>query len=257
MFSTAILYFLTFCVGITGGCTGTGGIIIVPLLMYIGGMGAHLAMGTTLYSFIFTSALTAWLYARKGEMDWPIAFWLVVGAVPFSYGGAMLKAILGGPTLNLLLALVILVATGLALHPVSAQGYSFMRPGTWLRALTLTLVGAASGLVTGLTGAGGGSLSIALMMLLGVPPLAVVAASQAFGLPSTIAGTIGNLQNNAVDFQMGNILAGLQVIGTLWGVHLAHKLNTAKLRLLVIGLCLGTGLFILIASLKPFIFGGE
>lgn len=250
---TLLLYTVVFLVGVAGGCTGVGGVIIVPLLLYLTGMTSHVAMGTTLFSFMFTAGLSALLYARKGDIDWGMSGLLLLGAVPCSYGGAQVKAMLGGDILNLILATVILAASWFALRPVNSQGLACMVKGHPLRIPMLMGVGAMSGTVTGLTGVGGGALSIALLMLLGIPPLTVVGVAQAFGFPSAVAGTIGNIQHGAVDYSMGLTLAVLQVLGLLWGVRLAHIMDTAKLRLLVVGLCISTGLFIFATSLRPFL----
>ena len=51
-----------FIVGFLVGCTGMGGIILIPALVYLSGLSSHVAMGTTLFTFIFTASLCSWLY---------------------------------------------------------------------------------------------------------------------------------------------------------------------------------------------------
>ena len=46
-----------FIVGFLVGCTGMGGIILIPALVYLSGLSSHVAMGTTLFTFIFTTSL--------------------------------------------------------------------------------------------------------------------------------------------------------------------------------------------------------
>lgn len=55
-----------FIVGFLVGCTGMGGIILIPALVYLSGLSSHVAMGTTLFTFIFTTSLCSWLYIRLG-----------------------------------------------------------------------------------------------------------------------------------------------------------------------------------------------
>lgn len=59
-----------FIVGFLVGCTGMGGIILIPALVYLSGLSSHVAMGTTLFTFIFTTSLCSWLYIRLGHVDW-------------------------------------------------------------------------------------------------------------------------------------------------------------------------------------------
>ena len=46
-----------FIVGFLVGCTGMGGIILIPALVYLSGLSSHVAMGTTLFTFclLYTS----------------------------------------------------------------------------------------------------------------------------------------------------------------------------------------------------------
>ena len=46
-----------FIVGFLVGCTGMGGIILIPSLVYLAGLTSHVAMGTSLFTFIFTTSL--------------------------------------------------------------------------------------------------------------------------------------------------------------------------------------------------------
>ena len=49
-------------VGFLCGCCGIGGFLLIPALAYAVGMDIHTAMGTALFSFIFTGLWGIWLY---------------------------------------------------------------------------------------------------------------------------------------------------------------------------------------------------
>ena len=98
-----------FIVGFLVGCTGLGGIILIPALVYLSGLSSHVAMGTTLFTFIFTTSLCSWLYIRLGHVDWKATIPICIGGFLFTYVGADVKAFTAAPYLNLILALLILL----------------------------------------------------------------------------------------------------------------------------------------------------
>ena len=73
-----------FIVGFLVGCTGMGGIILIPALVYLSGLSSHVAMGTTLFTFIFTTSLCSWLYIRRGHVDWKATIPICIGGFLFT-----------------------------------------------------------------------------------------------------------------------------------------------------------------------------
>ena len=118
-----------FIVGFLVGCTGMGGIILIPALVYLSGLSSHVAMGTTLFTFIFTTSLCSWLYIRLGHVDWKATIPICIGGFLFTYVGADVKAFTAAPYLNLILALLILLAGALVFCPVRGRRFSFMEEG--------------------------------------------------------------------------------------------------------------------------------
>ena len=149
-----------FIVGFLVGCTGMGGIILIPALVYLSGLSSHVAMGTTLFTFIFTTSLCSWLYIRLGHVDWKATIPICIGGFLFTYVGADVKAFTAAPYLNLILALLILLAGALVFCPVRGRRFSFMEEGRRSRFWVLFAVGSGVGFVAGLTGAGGPVLSV-------------------------------------------------------------------------------------------------
>ena len=144
-----------FIVGFLVGCTGMGGIILIPSLVYLAGLTSHVAMGTTLFTFIFTTTLCSYLYIRLGHVDWKATIPICVGGFLFTYVGADVKAFTAAPYLNLVLALLILLAGALVFRPVKGRRFPFMEEGRRSRFWVLFAVGGGVGFVAGLTGAGG------------------------------------------------------------------------------------------------------
>ncbi|MDX2066326.1 MAG: sulfite exporter TauE/SafE family protein [Fimbriimonadaceae bacterium] len=80
--------------GISGGLFGIGGgIIIVPALVAAMGFAQQKAQGTSLFLFTMPVAILGVLeYARRDEVDFPLAGWLALGFV----GGSLLGGRLAG-----------------------------------------------------------------------------------------------------------------------------------------------------------------
>lgn len=239
-----------FIVGFLVGCTGMGGIILIPSLVYLAGLTSHVAMGTTLFTFFFTTMLSSYLYIRLGHVDWKSTIPLCAGGLLFAYAGAAVKAGMPAPYLNLILSLLILLAGVLVFCPVKGRSFGFMAEGRASRGWTLFLVGSGVGFIAGLTGAGGPVLSVPIMIVLGFPPLVSIAAGQVYSIPVALSGSIANIQHSAIDFHVGTWLIVVQMVGILLGVYMANRMNTAKLRKMVAWVCVFCGGFIFVNALR-------
>ena len=124
-----------FIVGFLVGCTGMGGIILIPALVYLSGLSSHVAMGTTLFTFIFTTSLCSWLYIRLGHVDWKATIPICIGGFLFTFVGADVKAFTAAPYLNLILALLILLAGDILLAVRNGLG-----PAAVVASLTAVLL---------------------------------------------------------------------------------------------------------------------
>ena len=70
------------------GTVGVGGILLIPALSALAGLSTHTAMGTALFSFIFTGLLGTWLFQRHGSIDWRITIPVCLGGLRHRAGGA-------------------------------------------------------------------------------------------------------------------------------------------------------------------------
>jgi uncharacterized membrane protein YfcA len=73
-------------VGVLSGMVGIGGgIVIVPMLVYFGGMTQHKAQGTSLGALLLPiGALAFWEYYKAGNVDVKVA---IIIAITFTIGG--------------------------------------------------------------------------------------------------------------------------------------------------------------------------
>ncbi|MCC8195185.1 MAG: sulfite exporter TauE/SafE family protein [Deltaproteobacteria bacterium] len=235
-------------VGVITGASGVGGIILIPVLMVLGGMETHQAMATTLFSFFFLGIAATWSYQRHGSIDWNVTIPVLAGSFISGFAGAAAGACLPARFLDLLLAAIIICSSLYALLPTgkTTLAHRLPRRGS---TLLLTGIGLFTGFVCGMTGAGGGVVSVPLMLVTGYGVLPAIACSQVLQSVVSLSGSVSNLANGFVDFSVAWWLTLCQLLGVLGGVRLAHRLPLDKLKRGVTWLCLAIGLFIAARSL--------
>jgi hypothetical protein len=91
--------------------------------------------------------------------------------------------------------------------------------------LYIVALGALTGILSGMFGVGGGFLTTPLMIFYGIPPTvaAASAASQVTG--ASVSGVFAHSRRGGVDYQMGAVLVGGGIIGTLLGAALFSLLQ--------------------------------
>ena len=82
--------FMGVLVGVFSALFGVGGgILMVPFMVIVLGLGQHVAEGTSLLVIVPTALVGALVHAREGLVDVPAAAWLAVGGVVGAWLGAM------------------------------------------------------------------------------------------------------------------------------------------------------------------------
>lgn len=233
-----LLMMTTVFVGFLCGSTGVGGIILVPALTFFSGLDTHTAMATALASFIFSAAQIAWLYYQRGLLEFPVVLPMILGSFPAGFLGAKVKAALMAPSLNMLLACLILLAAINILMPAKAGRFSFVTATDRQRNLFLGMLGALVGFMAGLTGAGGAIITIPIMIYFGFTPLCAIAAGQAFAVGSALSGTAGNFLYGHIDYAVMLWITLAQMVGTVAGVRLACRVPIDILRKSVALMCM-------------------
>ena len=229
-----------------------GGILVPPLMIILLGMDTHLAMGTSMASFLPPCLLAIWGHFRHGNIHWPAAIPLSAAGVLCVFLGTELKAYSHGDALNLLLAALILIVGGMAFRPISASETSAAeRRAGWLSrpGMHLALLGGTVGIISGMTGAGGSVLTVPAMIAMGYQPLASIAAGIVYATFVSMAGTVGNALHNSVDFALAALCASGQVLGVWAGFAAARFLKAGALKNVVAWVCVLTGLGILLKTL--------
>ena len=198
-------------VGIVVGSLGAGGgILSVPILVYILGQDPHQATGLSLIIVGLTAAVSLTTRARSGNVAWREGALFALAGLVGTWVGSALGPLVSARALMLsfcaLLAAVAVFMVRSQLHPSASSssdeaGDANVNKGSWTLATVCQVIALATltGFLTGFFGVGGGfaivpALHLALrypMKRASATSLLVMVITAAFGLASrTIAGTL-------------------------------------------------------------------
>ncbi len=235
-------------VGFLCGCTGVGGVLLIPALNACSDLGLRKVMATLLFSFIFSGLLGSYLYNRARLIDWRGGLPLWLGCALTGVAGSVAKEYVSVPTLGALLGAIIVLAGITAMRPVTGVGLLPAAPRRRQDAV-LFLVGAGISFLSCMTGAGGPVLSIPAMLILGYAPITAIAASQPLTIVVTVAGSAGNAFLGDIDYGVGLIMAALQLGGVGAGVYSLRYFKPDALKKIAGLFCAGTGAYMLTRNL--------
>jgi uncharacterized protein len=229
-------------VGALIGAVGVGGVLLVPVLVIAGVLGAHEATATSSWAFLFTGAVGTYRYSSRGQVPWPLVIWLSLGAVPAALLGVWVNQLLSGDLVVLALGIVAVLAGVHALRSPPAGRAAH------LGHVTTVGTGAVVGFGSALTGTGGPVLLVPLLLALGAAPLLAVAASQAIQLPIVGMASVGYLAAGDVHVGLGTALGVAAAAGVLAGEVVARRAAPSQLRVAVALACIGAGLLLVLRT---------
>ena len=239
-------------VGLTLGLVGGGGsILAVPLMVYLVGVDdPHVAIGTSALAVAANALMGLGNHARRRNVKWRCAAAFAAAGVLGAWFGAMLGKAMDGQQLLALFALLMLVVSVQMFRSRGRGG----DPAVVLNrgnAPKLLASGAATGLLSGFFGIGGGFLVVpGLIASTGMPILFAVGSSlvavSAFGLTTALSYASSGL----VDWSLAAVFVGGGAVGSLAGTHLATRLADRKgaLNLVLAALIVVVALYMLVRT---------
>ena len=210
--------------GFLSGLFGVGGgILIVPALVVLLKMDQRLAHGTSLAAVLPISIASLAGYWTNGNVDWPVALFLALGAVGGAVLGTKLLHVLPHRTLGLAFA-ALLIASAIRLFiSTDATERSDL---TVSMAIALVAVGLATGVLAGLLGVGGGIVMVpAMIVLFSIPPVIAKGTSLAVIIPTSIIGTWRNRKKRNVDLRVAAILGFSGIVSAWIGAHVSNAMS--------------------------------
>jgi uncharacterized protein len=232
--------------GILAGLLGVGGgIVIVPALFHLfaglevaEAVRMKLAVGTSLATIVATAWASTAAHWRRGTVDLDFLRSYGPSVIAGVLLGSVLAAWVRGPTLTAgfaVLALTVSVQIGFG-SPHWRLGQSM--PGGWRR----LGIGGGIGMVSGMLGIGGGSMTVPVMTMYGIPVHRAVGTAAATGFLIGLPGTIGFMAAgwNVADLpplSLGYVsLVGFMLVTPTsillapLGAKLAHRVDTKVLK---------------------------
>lgn len=244
--------------GLAGLCAGLfgigGGAVMVPAFYFaFGALGVpenvvtHCAVATSSAIIIVNAIRSTRSHHSHHAVDWDLlwpknpllsyALWIGVGAF---LAAIWLAPKMSGQALTLLFAIVAGV--------ISLQ-FIFGRPDWKIRdtvpgGLARPVVGGSVGVLSSLMGIGGGSLTVPLMSICGVPIHRAVATASGFGFAIALPATIGFIisgwgVSGRPSFSLGYVnILGFALVASIafltipLGAKLAHSMSQRKLKLI-------------------------
>jgi uncharacterized membrane protein YfcA len=227
--------------GLMIGCIGIGGVILVPALVFVAGIGIHIAIPAAMFAYILSGIVATAVFARNKSIEWEMATWLCIGGTPAAFAGAWAVSIFDSRLLAGCLGLLTFLSGINSLRPQKLAEPA----GPTIPRSVLLVVGAVTGFLSSLTGTGGPLVLLPILISMRLAVLASVGLSQIFQLPVAIAATAGNLVYGKLDLALGTILAISLSGGSWYGAKLAHAVPRAMLRVIVSAALVLIGIFIL------------
>lgn len=229
------LLIVAFGVGIVIGLTGMGGgALMTPALIFLG-IPPTTAVANDLVAAAVNKSVGAVAHWRNGSPNLRLAGWLIVGSVPTAAAGGWIINRVGDPEqqqsfVKVAIGLALLLAAGTFILRVSLNMRRAVREvhkdnvatGITVRPIATVIVGAAGGLLVGITSVGSGSLiMVALLMLYPrLAPHKLVGTDLVQAIPLVVAAAIGHVVYAGVDWA---VLLPL-IIGGSPGTYLGARL---------------------------------
>jgi uncharacterized membrane protein YfcA len=217
--------------GAFGGLVGLGGgVVMIPLMVFILKMDQHKAHGTSLMALVFTGIAGAVTYASKGSVDITASLLLASTAIFTARAGARYANILPEWKLKKSFGGFLLFVTLILLLKPYIPHIAGPTTG-WLKIIILLFTGGFTGFLSGMMGIGGGAPMVAAMVLLtGLPQYTAQGSSLLAMVP---AGGVGAFTHWRLGNVNTSILPGLIpgiIIGTFLGSSFAYTLSEGVLR---------------------------
>ncbi|MBA7707123.1 hypothetical protein ES703_115988 [subsurface metagenome] len=199
-----------------------------------------LAFGTSLLVILPTVASGAWRHHKKGAVWWKAAIIMGPCGAVAAFGGATLAThLLSGEMLKIVFSVVVLASGVRMLISKSMESEQAPRDNPWLWVVWAIPIG----VVTGMTGLGGGVVAVPVMVLaLKFKMRNAIATSLAMIIFNSAGGAVGYIVNGLgvpnlpaysigyINLQAWFLLAVTSVGMAQVGAMIAHRLPTKQLR---------------------------
>ncbi len=250
--------------GILAGLLGVGGgIVIVPMLVFTFGWQAFpldvlmlMALGTSMASIVFTSISSSLAHHRAGGVVWSAVRRITPGILAGTFCGTVAATYAPVRLLQLFFVCFLCFVVTQMLTGKKPKATRHL-PGF----AGMTAAGMMIGLISGLVGIGGGTLSVPFLLWNNVDMRKAVGTSAAIGFPIAVSGCLGYIVNgwNTPDlppFSLGYVylpallgIVGISALTAPLGARIARTLPVPTLKKCFAVLLIAVGLRMLYGAL--------
>jgi uncharacterized protein len=253
-------WILLVLVGVAASSLGSliglgGGIIVVPSLLYLatlsgfGHITPQVAVGTSLFTMIFTGLSSTLAYMKFKLVDYKAGLIFLIGSGPGSILGAWVTEALNLQSFNIFFGVFILFVSVVLFLKDKLKPIPYRKDKGIVRNFTDNtgktfeygfnpymgaFIAFVVGFLSGILGVGGGSLMVPTMILFFFfPPHVATATSMFMILPTSILSSITHISLGNVDWYLALALVPGAWIGAKVGVLLNSKLKSKTIVLLL------------------------
>ena len=247
--------------GVMVGLTGMGGAALVtPMLVLVFGISPAAAVSSDVVASAIMKPVGALVHIRAKTVHWGIVGWLSLGSVPgviagtLIFGNVLAKSD-AGKTIQSWLGWVLVLALSAMLARTWLSRRSKRLRGELaptsadqpVRPLLTMVLGAAVGLIVGMTSVGSGSLIVTCLLLMYplLRPSFVVGTDLTQAVPMLIAGAIAHAGFGSVSIAVVVSLLMGQIPGVWIGARLSSRYDGHILRWLLMVVLAATALKLL------------
>jgi len=254
---TLIVFGISYLAGLLGSLVGVGGgIVVVPALTLLMGVGIQKAIAASIISVIATSSGAAATYVKERVANMRLGMLLEIATVIGALSGALLAEVVSARSLFLIFAIVLGYTAVSMLRP---KGYGVSaKPDALADRLNLhgsffdrslgrevayrvsrTKLGLAvsyvAGVASGLLGIGGGILKVPVMNLaMGIPIKACTATSNfMIGVTAAASAAVYFMRGEVLPFVAAPVAVGV-LLGARTGARLLGGMKNSTIRMIFI-----------------------
>ena len=210
--------------GFLSGLLGLGGgVVLLPLLTWVGSVPLKLATGTTLVQVIIAAATGVTLHYRAGTVNLRVGLVLGISGIVGGLLGSFLCGYLSTRFLEWVFFLVVGIA--ITLFSIRKRLYEHHDIRRDFKTTAGSFIGFSVGCLTGLLGVGGGFIIIPLMIYCLDIPLRVAIGTSLLVILISSGGTLAmKLGIGQVNLLITLLVIVGSVIGAVFGAHVSRRM---------------------------------
>lgn len=269
---TPFFIFTALIVALSSGFLGAllglgGGVIMVPLLVFILDVPIHIAAGASIVAVVATSSVSASVYVRNEITNMRLGMFLEMATTLGAVTGASIMVGISESILRVILALSLLYAAIIMWHQMRSTGRSWVpMENDWLarrlnlgssyfdatenetidygvsRSFPTFIISYFAGIVSGLLGIGGGGIKVPAMNVVSSVPMKAAVATSNFMIGVTAAASaLVYIKNGFCDgFVTAPVVLGT-LVGSFFGAKVAIQVKGVVLKKIFIVILLVLG----------------